>query len=93
VTHVRDGDTIVVDDIPIRLAGLDCPEKGTEDGDHASGVMAKLKNNSIQCELTGAKTFDRLVGYCSLNGKDLGAYMMLNSTCKVWQKYDVWHRY
>lgn len=93
VTHVRDGDTIVVDDIPIRLAGLDCPEKGTKDGDHASGVMAKSKNKSIQCELTGAKTFDRLVGYCSLNGKDLGTYMMLNSACDVWQKYDVWNRY
>ncbi|MEK9880261.1 MAG: hypothetical protein VW474_10750 [Paracoccaceae bacterium] len=27
VTHVRDGDTVEVDGIPIRLAALDCPEK------------------------------------------------------------------
>ena len=93
VTHVRDGDTIVVNDVPIRLAGLDCPEKGTKDGDQASSVMTKLKNKNIQCELTGAKTFDRLVGYCSLNGNDLGTYMIENSACAVWQKYDVWNRY
>lgn len=93
VTHVRDGDTILLDDVPIRLAGLDCPEKGTKNGDHASEVMARLKNKSIRCQLTGTKTFDRLVGYCSLNGKDLGTYMILNSACDVWQKYDVWNRY
>ena len=29
ITHVRDGDTIEVNNIPIRLAALDCPEKGT----------------------------------------------------------------
>ena len=29
VTHVRDGDTIVVAGTPIRLANLDCAERGT----------------------------------------------------------------
>ena len=28
VTHVRDGDTIEVNSVPIRLAALDCPESG-----------------------------------------------------------------
>ena len=45
------------------------------------------------CELTGAKTYDRLVGYCSVNGLDFGQFMMKNSACKVWEKYDVWDRY
>ena len=26
VTHVRDGDTIEVNNVPIRLAALDCPD-------------------------------------------------------------------
>jgi endonuclease YncB( thermonuclease family) len=33
ITHVRDGDTIEVNDIPISLAALDCHEKGTKKGD------------------------------------------------------------
>ena len=36
VTHVRDGDTIEVNGIAIRLSALDCPERGTRDGEHAN---------------------------------------------------------
>ena len=61
-------------------------------------TMQPSSLNSFQgleatCGLTGAKTDDRLVGYCEINGADFGAYMMDNSSCKVWEKYDVWDRY
>ena len=36
VTHVRDGDTIEVNGTPIRLAALDCPERGTKGGNYAT---------------------------------------------------------
>ena len=93
ITHVRDGDTIEVNDIPIRLAALDCPEKGTKKGDYASSVAKQFKGLKAICELTGAKTYDRLVGYCSIKGTDFGLFMMQNSACKVWKKFDVWDRY
>ena len=93
ITHVRDGDTIEVNDIPIRLAALDCPEKGTKNGDYASRVAKQFKGLKAICELTGAKTYDRLVGYCSIKGTDFGLFMMQNSACKVWEKFDVWDRY
>ena len=93
VTHVRDGDTIEVNGIAIRLAALDCPEKGTQKGDTAARIAQQFQGSPATCELTGAKTYDRLVGYCSVDGKDFGAYMMNNSSCKVWEKYDVWDRY
>ena len=93
VTHVRDGDTIEVNNVPIRLAALDCPERGTRDGDYASLIAKQFQGLQATCELTGAKTYDRLVGYCSINGTDFGRYMMQNSACKVWEKYDVWDRY
>jgi len=93
VTHVRDGDTIEVNNIPIRLAALDCPEKGTKKGDYASRVAKQFKGLTAKCELTGAKTYDRLVGYCSIEGTDFGLFMMQNSACKVWEKFDVWDRY
>ena len=93
VTHVRDGDTIEVNNVPIRLAALDCPERGTRDGDYASMIAKQFQGLQATCELTGAKTYDRLVGYCSINGADFGQYMMQNSACKVWEKYDVWNKY
>ena len=93
VTHVRDGDTVEVNGIPIRLAALDCPEKGTQKGDYATKIAKQFKGLKMTCELTGARTHDRLVGYCKVSGIDFGRYMMQNSSCKVWEKYDVWDRY
>ena len=93
VTHVRDGDTIEVNGIAIRLSALDCPERGTRDGEHANRLAQQFLNKKAVCELTGAKTYDRLVGYCSIENQDFGLFMMQNSACKVWKKYDVWDRY
>ena len=93
VTRVRDGDTIEVNGVAIRLSALDCPERGTRDGEHANRLAQQFLNAKAECELTGAKTYDRLVGYCSIENQDFGLFMMLNSACKLWKKYDVWGRY
>ena len=93
VTHVRDGDTVEVNGVAIRLSALNCPENGTQKGNYATKVAKQFQGTKMKCELTGAKTYDRLVGYCSVNGMDFGRYMMQNSSCKVWEKYDVWDRY
>ena len=93
ITNVRDGDTIVVDGVAIRLAALDCPERGSQKGDYATELAQQFYGLIATCELTGAKTYDRLVGYCEINGADFGSYMIQNSSCKVWEKYDVCNRY
>ena len=93
VTHVRDGDTVELDGIAIRLAALNCPENKTQKGRYATQVAKQFEGSKMVCELTGAKTYDRLVGYCSVNGVDFGRFMIQNSSCKVWEKYDVWNRY
>ena len=93
VTRVRDGDTIEVNGVAIRLSALDCPERGTRGGEHANRLAQQFLNTKAVCELTGAKTYDRLVGYCSIENQDFGLFMMLNSACKLWKKYDVWGRY
>ena len=89
VTHIRDGDTIEVNGIPISLSSLDCPERGTQKGDNAARIAQQFLGSQATCELTGAKTYDRLVGYCEVNGADFAAYMVNNSSCRVWEKYDV----
>ena len=93
VTRVRDGDTIEVNGVAIRLSALDCPERGTRGGEHANRLAQQFLNAKAECELTGAKTYDRLVGYYSIENQDFGLFMMLNSACKLWKKYDVWGRY
>ena len=50
VTHVRDGDTIEVNGIAIRLSALDCPERGTRDGEHANWLAQQFLNKKAVCE-------------------------------------------
>ena len=40
VTHVRDGDTIVVAGQPVRLSALDCPERDEPGGAAATALMS-----------------------------------------------------
>jgi endonuclease YncB( thermonuclease family) len=67
VTHVRDGDTIEVSGVPIRFAGLDCAELGTAAGERAKQKMVRLvAGRQLQCELTGRRSYDRMIGECDL---------------------------
>tara|TARA_Y200000002_G_scaffold35438_1_gene25971 strand:+ start:461 stop:940 length:480 start_codon:yes stop_codon:yes gene_type:complete len=93
ITHVRDGDTFEVNGIPIRLAALDCPENSTAEGIYASSIAKAYQGVEVKCELTGARTYDRLVGYCEIRDVDFGRMMMSKSSCKLWKKFDVWDRY
>jgi len=97
VTNVRDGNTIEVNGVAVRLSALDCPDNNTRQGKQASKQATKIATqfdgSQAMCELTGAKSYDRLVGYCTVGSTDFGLYMMQNSSCEVWEKYDVWNRY
>ena len=93
ITHVRDGDTFEVKGIPVRISALDCPENSTSSGQKATRFSKQFKGKQAVCELTGAKTYDRFVGYCSIEGKDFAQIMVDNKFCKFWPKYDVWNRY
>ena len=73
VTHVRDGDTIEVGKIPIRLNGVSAPELKEPLGPQSKQFLLNLVDGKdVRCELTGAKTYDRLVGTCSLDDQDIG---------------------
>ena len=93
ITRVRDGDTFVVGNVPIRLAAVDCPENNTIGGQVATEFMSRYVGATVTCELTGATTYDRSVGYCSIDSRDLGLMLFLNTECRVWERYDVWDRY
>ncbi len=73
VTHVRDGDTIEVSEVPIRLNGVSAPELDEPLGERSRIFMRDLvMGQPVRCELNGQKTYDRFVGTCYLGGKDIG---------------------
>jgi endonuclease YncB( thermonuclease family) len=43
LTGALDGDTIEVNGTPIRLAALDCPERGTRDGDYVANSLNSFR--------------------------------------------------
>jgi micrococcal nuclease len=77
VTFVRDGDTIVVGSMPIRLNGLAAPEWDEPGGDAAMDAMIELvAGRMLRCELNGERTHDRCLGVRYLDGKDISAEMV-----------------
>ncbi|UWQ05146.1 thermonuclease family protein [Aliiroseovarius crassostreae] len=75
---VIDGDTIVVSKIKVRLAGIDAPELDQPWGKKAKWEMVKIcKGQTIDVELTGETSYDRLVGTCYLSDRtDIGAELI-----------------
>ena len=77
VTYVRDGDTIEVGGLPIRLYGLAAPEGDEPGGNQATEAMRQMAlGQALRCELNGERTHDRCVGVCYLNGEDVGEAMV-----------------
>ncbi len=84
VTRVRDGDTIVVGLIPIRIANLDCAESGTAAGERAARRTKQLvADQTVQCRLEGRWSYDREVGVCSLEGsQNFGEVLIAEGYCE-----------
>ena len=74
VTKVRDGDTVEVGKIPIRLNGVSAPELQEPLGQKSRLFMVELVfGKSVRCELNGKKSYDRFVGTCYLSDRDIGS--------------------
>jgi len=79
ITKVRDGDTIEVGKIPIRLNGVSAPEMREPLGPKSKSFMTNLvMGKRVRCELDGSKTHDRFVGICYLDEQDIGAKVIAN---------------
>ncbi|MEX2376001.1 MAG: thermonuclease family protein [Dehalococcoidia bacterium] len=72
VTHVRDGDTIEVQGVAVRLEGLHAPELAEARGREAKRFMERqVLGRALRCELSGARSYDRTVGVCFADGQDI----------------------
>ena len=90
ITHVRDGDTIEVGEIAIRLNGLTCDERGTALGDRATAYLkSEVMGKVATCFLNGERTYDRLVGRCATEELgDIGAHLIAQQLCGRCTRYD-----
>ena len=72
-----DGDTIEISGVSVRLKGIAAPERDEPGGAEATEAMRRLiGTQDVRCELTGERTHNRAVGYCSAGGTDLNAAMV-----------------
>ena len=77
VMHVRDGDTIEVGGMAVRLKGLAAPERDEPGGAAATRAMTELvEGRDLRCELDGERTHDRCAGICYLDGADIAAVIV-----------------
>lgn len=88
VTHVRDGDTIELEGVPIRLQGLSAPERGEPFGKESSDYMrALVLGKALRCELNGERTHDRVVGICFLDEADISALIIREGLARDCPRY------
>lgn len=83
VTHLRDGDTIEVRGVAIRLGSLDCSEMSTAQGRRAAERMRSLVSGTmLTCHLNGRESYDRKIGSCRLpDGTDIAGIMIREGVC------------
>ncbi|MBR0873474.1 thermonuclease family protein [Bradyrhizobium tropiciagri] len=87
--RVIDGDTVVVAGIKVRLNGVDAAELGTVRGENARRVMVTLVTGLLTCRLTGEKTYDREVGYCTTaGGIDISRAIIAQGAALACPRYD-----
>lgn len=87
--YAIDGDTIKLDrKTKVRLLGVAAPEKRETGGMEATQFMTELVNGkNLLCELTGARSYDRVVGTCFLDGQDIGAAVIAAGLARDCPRY------
>jgi endonuclease YncB( thermonuclease family) len=98
IARVLDGDTIEVGQVRVRLEGIDAPE-GTQAcnrrfvGTWACGTAATyaliglVQNREVACEDRGRDKYDRTLGICFVDGRDINAEMVRLGLAWAYLKY------
>jgi micrococcal nuclease len=86
---VIDGDTIVIDNVHVRLAGIDAPELDHPWGQQSKWAMVKLcKGQTITAHIRPELSYDRVVAECFLpDGRDLAAELVKAGLALDWPKF------
>ena len=85
--RIVDGDTLEIDDVNVRLAGLDAPERAqlcrdARDREFGCGTAATdylaflIGDAEVTCRGRGRDRYGRMIGQCRANGLDLSREMI-----------------
>ncbi len=86
--RARDGDTLVVAGVPVRLNGVASPEMSEPGGPEATAAMVRMiAGRIVTCDLSGARTHDRIVGVCYVGGQDIGAAIIAAGDARECPRY------
>lgn len=86
---VIDGDTIVINEVRLRLAGIDAPELDHPWGQRAKWALVQLcKGQTITARIRPELSYDRVVADCFLpDGRDLAAELVRAGFALDWPKF------
>ena len=93
VVHIADGDTITIltgskEQMKIRLAGIDTPEKAQPFGNKAKQAVAALTfNKQVLVEVETTDRYGRTVGTVFINGENVNAELIRQGMAWVYRKY------
>ena len=93
VVAITDGDTIKIltpakQQIKVRLADIDTPERGQPYGRKARQVLGeKIHRRQVEVEEVTIDRYQRLVGRVFLNGRNINAEMVEDGAAWVYRKY------
>lgn len=98
--RVIDGDTLAIDAVHVRLAGIDAPEHG-QICDDAAGrgwpcgaraaerLRAMIGTSETRCEGDTYDRYDRLVARCTADGRALNAALVEEGMAFAYRKYSM----
>lgn len=86
---VIDGDTIVINNVRLRLAGIDAPELDHPWGQRSKWALVQLcKGQRITAHVRPELSYDRVVAECFLpDGRDLAAELVRGGLALDWAKF------
>lgn len=90
--------TVVVGGTRIRMYGIDAPEskqlcRSAKGATYACGqqsaaaLTARINSQTVSCAVKNTDQYGRTVGQCSVNGADLGEYMVGNGFAVSYRQY------
>ncbi|MGO6982528.1 thermonuclease family protein [Rhizobium leguminosarum] len=96
--RVIDGDTIVLNEVTIRLNGIDAPEAGqtcasAQGGDWPCGKTAiaamerMVTSGNVVCDNRGTEIYGRQLGVCRVGDREINAEMVASGNAWAFRKY------
>lgn len=88
-TSIYDGDTFRFGEIPVRIWGIDAPEKRTRFGPAARAQLVQLVGDRrVTCRDTGQRNHDRIVAQCwNWRGVEIASAMVRTGWAVDWSTF------